>query len=191
MQQRRTLMKSWKYKFLEKSILGQDIDTNDVDMIISKCINRAYRDMITAGRFYIKSNNDICINLKNILEKHNYQFSNNLILESTELFGDNKIIINGNRDVTGFGLAQKIINMAFKYFYIFDDYINKSINYTICDCPLDSIILNKINSHLIWCKCTETQYVDCQKMIKDKLNRITLDDELLHIGNLAFDFLSW
>ena len=184
-------MKSWKYKFLEKSILGQDIDTNDVDMIISKCINRAYRDMLTAGRFYIKSNNDICINLKNLLEKHNYQFSYNLILESTELFGDNKIIINGNRYVTRFGLAQKIINMAFKYFYIFDDYINKSINYTICDCPLDSIILNKINSNIIWSKCTETQYVDCQKMIKDKLNRLNLDDELLHIGNLAFDFLSW
>ena len=184
-------MKSWKYKFLEKSILGQDIDTNNVDMVISKCINRAYRDMLTAGRFYIKSNNDICINLKNLLEKHNYQFSHNLILKSTKLFGDNEIITNGNRYVTRFGLAQKIVNMAFKYFYIFDDYINKSINYTICDCPLDSIILNKINSNIIWSKCTETQYVDCQKMIKDKLNQITLDDELLHIGNLAFDFLSW
>ena len=44
-------MKSWKYKFLEKSILGQDIDTNDVDMVISKCINRAYRDMFCYNAF--------------------------------------------------------------------------------------------------------------------------------------------
>ena len=184
-------MKSWKYKFLEKTILGQDTNIHNSEMVILKCINRAYRDMLTAGRYYINSDNEICEKFKEILESYNYKFSHQLILDAANLFASTEIIGNQNKYVTRFGLSQKLVNMTYKYFFIFDDYINKSINYKDCDCPLDSIILKKLNSNIVWSKCTENQYNDCQNKIRAYLEKINLDEELILIGNLAYDFLMW
>lgn len=190
-------MKSYKYKFLEKSILGQGIDLErpNPNLVIDKCINRAYRDMMTAGRFYIKCNiNNICTKFKKILESHNYQFSQNLINDTLSLFGENEIIKNSKNKsyITRYGISQKLVNMSYKYFFLFEDYICKNINFSSCDCPLDSIILNSIQfKKTPWSKLTKEDYIICQNIIKDKLSKESLVEELQLIGNLAFDFLSW
>lgn len=184
-------MKSWKYKFLEKVLLGQNTDINNNDSVILKCINISYRDMLTAGRFYIPKDNQICNKFKLLLENYNYIFSHKLIIDTAQLFGDCEKIEKGNNYVTRFGLAQKLVNMTFKYFYVFQDYINKPILFTDCHCPLDSIILNKLQLNVVWSKCSESQYNECQNKINEKLKNISLDKELSLIGNLAYDFLNW
>ena len=45
-------MKSWKVKFLESALLGVTTNTNNPDIVFSKCVNLAYKDMLTAGRYY-------------------------------------------------------------------------------------------------------------------------------------------
>ena len=184
-------MKVWKYRFLEKVLLGQNVNIKDANEVIDKCINLSYRDMLTAGRYYIKSGNTICERFKKILEKHNYQFSHQLITDTVNLFGDIEIIGNGNKYVTRFGLSQKLVNMTFKYFYIFYDYINKPIAFIRCDCPLDRVILNKLKLNVVWSKCNKNQYIQCQQKIRNEISLINIDEELKQLGNLSYDFLNW
>ena len=94
--------------------------------------------------------------------------------------------------MTRYGLAQKVVNMTYKYLYVFSDYINKDIDFTRCDCPLDSVILKKLPSiNCVWSKITEDEYIYCQQLISDYLHKENIDIELTLIGNLAFDFLNW
>lgn len=188
-------MKTWKYKFLEKVLLGQNVDITDADSVIARCISLAYKDMLTAGRYYIKSNN-VCADFKNILESNGYKFSPKLIEETSKLFGDSEKIGTENKYVTRFGLSQKLVNMTFKYLYIFNEYIGKEIKgkkiiIEACDCPLDSTILNKLKEKIAWSKCSKEQYVQCQDKIKQELKSKNLDSELESLGNLAYDFLNW
>jgi hypothetical protein len=62
-----------------------------------------------------------------------------------------EITVNGRtKTASSFGLAQKIVNMTFKYLYCVHNLLDFKIDFTICDCPLDSIILNGINPNLRW-----------------------------------------
>ena len=105
------------------------------------------------------------------------------------------VIRSDNRYVTGFGLAQKLVNMTFKYLYVFSDLIftDRSFpDFSLCDCPLDSIIIKK--AHIVdcvWSKLTEPQYLNCQLKITELLDAASLDLELLKLGNLAYDFINW
>ena len=192
-------MKSWKIKFLEKSVLGQNTDQTDSEIVLDKCIGLAYRDMLTAGRFYTSKfkndKNNICSTTKKIIQNENFIFSKNIIEQVADLFSDTEIISIGDKYVTRYGLSQKLVNMSFKYFYIFIDYIfdNESqIDFSNCDCPLDSIILNAIPyNKTVWSKFTKAHYIECQNKISDLLKSITLDDELKSLGNMAYDFLHW
>lgn len=185
-------MKSWKYKFLEKAILGQNTNINNPCEVIERCVRQSYKDMLTAGRFYIKDSiENFLPKYKQVLENHTYTFSNQLIFDTSKLFNDNEIIGTENKYVTTFGLSQKLVNMTFKYLYLFEDYLQFYIDFSKCDCPLDSIILSKLNSSIIWSKCTYEQYLDCQNKIKFILSNQLLDEELKLIGNLAYDFLNW
>ena len=48
-------MKSWQYKFLEKTLLGQKTNINNQHEVIQKCIKLACKDMLVACRYYIKN----------------------------------------------------------------------------------------------------------------------------------------
>lgn len=185
----------YKTLFLEKAILGRKTDFDNPDEVILQCIKLAYRDMLTAGRYYITNDMDLCCeNFKSILENNHYVYSREIIEETLLLFGMKEKIGNDNKYVTAYGLAQKLVNMTYKYLYIFSAYIDKNIDFSNCDCPLDSIILGKLqyNGH-VWSKITKDEYIYCQQMITDCLQQenLDLDDELAIIGNLAFDFLNW
>ncbi len=185
-------MKSIKMIFLEKTVLGRKTDLRNPEDVILHCINLAYRDMLTAGRYYIKANiTSTCNNFKTLLEERNYEFSKELINDSLSLFGSKEKIGAGNKYVTRYGLTQKLVNMTFKYLYVFSDYTGKKIDFSACDCPLDSVILNRISSDYVWSKLSKEEYDECQKNISEELKAQSLDRELSQIGNLAFDFKNW
>lgn len=191
-------MTDWKKSFLESSVLGQSINKCCPPEVIIKCIELAYSDMMTAGRYYsasfLNDKKEICSATNSAITESNFVFSRKIIKDISLLFCDNTID-NDNHYVTGFGLAQKLINMTFKYLYVFSDliFVDKAIpDFSSCDCPLDSIIIKKAHiKDCIWSKLTEQQYLECQAKITELLNANSLDLELSKLGNLAYDFINW
>ena len=116
----------WKRSFLESFILGQSTNKTDANAVQSKCVDLAYRDMMTAGRFYsnsfLHSKDEICSSVIELIKSNDYKFSRDMI-KTTASKICNDTIGTGNRFVTGYGLAQKITNMTFKYLYVFSDLI--------------------------------------------------------------------
>ena len=192
-------MKNWKVKFLEKALLGHGTDINNKEMIIDKCLALAYKDTLTAGRFYASSfkynGKDICNLTNKILLENEFVFSVDLIEKVAKLFNDKDLIVVKDRYISCFGLSQKLVNMTFKYMYIFDDYIsddNLKLDFSNCHCPLDSIILKSINyKECVWSKLDKDKYLYCQKTISNELIKKQLDQELCSMGNLAYDFIQW
>ena len=191
-------MTDWKKSFLESSVLGQSTNKYCPSEVIKKCIELAYSDMMTAGRYYsasfLNNKDEICFATNRAIIESHFVFSRKTIKDISLLFCDDTIG-NGNRYVTGFGLAQKLINMTFKYLYVFSDliFVDKSIpDFSSCDCPLDSIIIKKAHiKDCVWSKLTEQQYLECQAKITELLNAISLDLELSKLGNLAYNFIKW
>lgn len=190
----------WKRNFLESSLLGQSTPKNDPKKVELKCIQLAYGDMMNAGRYYselfLNTKDKILTVTQDILQRCDYAFSRELIQRTAFQFCEAPIIkTSASRYVTSYGLAQKLVNMTFKYFYIFSDYIFKDRAYpdfSLCDCPLDSIILDKAKiKGCVWSKLTAQQYEDCQDKIATLLKQTSLDAELTQLGNLAFDFINW
>lgn len=187
--------KSYKYLFLEHSMLGQKTNINNTDEIIDKCIKLAWQDMLTAGRYYNLDKN-IIGEYKEILKNYSYNNPTSIIEETLNLFGNKEkieITIKGKtKYVTRYGLCQKLVNMTFKYFFIFSDYTKLNIDFSKCDCPLDSVILDKINYRkTVWSKLYKKQYIECQNQINNELSKICLNNELKDLGNLAYDFINW
>lgn len=85
--------------------------------------------------------------------------------------------------------------MTFKYLYVFSDliFIEHSVpDFSLCDCPLDSIILKEASvKRVVWSKLTAQEYQKCQDKISSLLKSKPLDMELSKLGNLAFDFINW
>ena len=191
-------MTDWKKSFLESSVLGQSTNKCCPSEVIIKCIELAYSDMMTAGRYYsasfLNDKKEICSATNSAITESNFVFSRKIIKDISLLFCVNTIG-NDNHYVTGFGLAQKLINMTFKYLYVFSDliFVDKAIpDFSSCDCPLDSIIIKKAHiKDCVWSKLTEQQYLECQAKITELLNANFLDLELSRLGNLAYDFINW
>lgn len=191
----------WKRNFLESSLLRWSTNKNNPNEVQAKCVDLAYKDMMTAGRYYnalfLHTREKICRDTNEAIKQCDYVFSRDLIQKTSLLFcKDIKDIIgSGNKYVTGYGLAQKLINMTFKYLYVFSDliFVDKAIpDFSSCDCPLDSIIIKKAHiKDCVWSKLTEQQYLECQAKITELLNANSLDLELSKLGNLAYDFINW
>ena len=203
--------KNYKYLFLEKVVLGRKTKINNSDEVITKCISLAFDDMLTIGRFYLGENiTDKNGNIKNNLKKeekikqlhalladNNYQNPRQIIENGLTIFGyENEIRSEKKKEiVTRYGLCQKLVNMTFKYLYVFSDYTGINIDFSSCDCPLDSVILKRLGqTNVKWSRLTKKEYDDIQNKIKEELqkdNRYKNNKELKNIGNLAYDFLNW
>ena len=195
-------IKNIEFDFLAKSLLGQKLDLSkdkiSSETVIDACIARADRDMITAGCLYLKSGlkEDRRNIMKRILSENNYTFSRDMITDLADVIDKEK-----KDDVNiqiAYGLAQKVVNMTYKYLYVFRRYIDKEIDYSICDCPIDSVILSKIErSHINWSQIDENEYLLIQDDIRKKLlydkTYITEENKLLYkeIGLMLFDFINW
>lgn len=139
----------WKRNFLESSLLGQSTNKNNSNEVQAKCVDLAYKDMMTAGRYYsalfLHTREEICCATNEAIKQCDYVFSRDLIQKTSLLFCKD-IIRSGNKYVTGFGLAQKLINMTFKYLYVFSDliFIDKPIpDFSSCTALLTVLFLKK------------------------------------------------
>lgn len=113
-------MTDWKKSFLESSVLGRATNKDCPSEVLKRCIELAYSDMMTAGRYYsasfLNNKDEICLATNRAIIESNFVFSRKIIEDISLLFCDNTIG-NDNHYVTGFGLAQKLINMTFKYLW--------------------------------------------------------------------------
>lgn len=76
-------MTDWKKSFLESSVLGQSTNKYCPSEVIKKCIELAYSDMMTAGRYYSASflNNkaEICFATNRAIIESNLCFQEKLL----------------------------------------------------------------------------------------------------------------
>ena len=216
-----------KKEFLEKAILGRKVDFNDPDEVIDACVSNSCGDMMVGAKYFLPEGDKERI--KNVtielLNKHNFKYDRSLIIElAEEIFPNHspseliefEKIQKGKREgqvkinkATGFGLAQKVINMSYKHFFTFNEYMkNKNIDYSKCECPLDKNVLepkenpdiyNPINNpeHYKWTYITETQYDDIQKQITQILandpkviSKLANYEDLNNVGNMKYDFVT-
>ena len=80
--------------------------------------------------------------------------------------------------------------MTFKYLYIYSEEINQTIDFSLCDCPLDSFIIKTLNldTSYTWSKLTSQEYTDLQKIID---NNVKEKEEYIYLGRLLYDFKYW
>ncbi len=195
-----------EYIFLVKSLLGQKININKITkndnlLLVEACIARADRDMITGGCNYLISGmkENRRKKLEDCIKKNNYCFSQKIIKGiQDEIKKEIKEGINNrDRENISWGLAQKIVNMTFKYFYLFRNNIGNihKKSFVECDCPIDSIILERIGYKTnVWSKISKDEYIDIQDTIKQIItndNTGKYDKFDYDCGNLRFDFLNW
>ena len=89
--------------------------------------------------------------------------------------------INQSKMEFTFGQAQKVVNMFFKYLYTFKDEQCVKLSeqdFDNCDCPIDSIILDKLYKTekykgTVWSKIDGGQYNEIQKDIQNIVNNST------------------
>ena len=182
-------MTDWKKSFLESSVLGQSTNKCCPSEVIIKCIELAYSDMMTAGRYYsasfLNDKKEICSATNSAITESNFVFSRKIIKDISLLFCDNTIG-NDNHYVTGFGLAQKLINMTFKYLYVFSDliFVDKTVLIFVVRLPqLDSIIIKEALLRIAFgANLPERQYLECQAKITKLLNSNSLDLEVISLA---------
>ena len=71
-------MMDWKKSFLESSVLGRSTNKMCPSEVISKCIELAYLDMMTVGRYYsasfLNSKDEICTAVNRVIIDSNFVF---------------------------------------------------------------------------------------------------------------------
>ena len=72
--------------------------------------------------------------------------------------------------------------------YVFSRETGLGINFSACDCPMDSIIIEKLGGSGIWSKLTEQAYDALQQKADESIRRHPAYSEL---GRLAYDFVNW
>lgn len=159
-------------------------------------IRKAHRDVMTGTRTgniskYAEKNKDG----KDETLEYLYQE----ILNAKEPLSSSLLIqkLQKNDGTLEFAAIQKLVNMTLKYLIILNECEGMASVFDICeekcDCPIDSIILerlNKINGnkHECWTKIEEPEYIKVQDEIRAYLREEYPQDTR---GNIWFDFLMW
>lgn len=193
------------YGFLVKTAIPKNEwdERNETEKRIRDAIWRAHRDTLT-GRFQLKryikyttggkgeKKHDVTDHLyKTIIDCHKKGcaiYSQLLIDNLSNRFIDNNEVKDD--DKVEFGAIQKIVNMTLKYLIIlnafeFDNPIN--IDESKCHCPLDSIILEKLeHTELRWTSISKGDYDKVQEEIGKNLS-----PEEKPEGNIFYDFKYW
>ena len=198
------MKKDYKTIFLKKYLLKRSTNLAEQSEVLRACCVLAYADMLTAGKYLlykrgVKNNGlreKIIKGFLYLLNKKKYCFSRELIDEVVPLFGNKGTIKikKSNVFISAYGLAQKFVNMSFKYFFVFEDDLSKyKFDFSECDCPVDSVILKSLEKKWKhpWSKLEKDEYIEIQDTIKDKLSKDKRLGELPAIGLMAYDFLYW
>lgn len=143
--------------FYRRCLYGTNYNNKDktnIDMIAKCCFTNAWKDM---ARTYPVKNKAERETLKS-------QMLKDLTAQVYNKKYNPREIINNytNAQNLTLGQSQKVVNMFFKYLYTFSDLeFVKPEYFFVCDCPIDSIILNKIKKY-------QTEYKDII-ILKDKV----------------------
>lgn len=164
-------------------------------MICNCCFSNAWKDMARTLPIKDKSlrqtlKENMFNDLYSQVQRHEYK--------------PREIISKYCQNAMTLGQSQKVINMFFKYLYTFSDtpFINKK-EFINCDCPIDSIIINKISSKqrkykdLIFSQKNKFIYKD-KTYVWSKIDNydayLQIQELISHISNnsnLDFDFNEW
>lgn len=190
-------------EFFRRCVYGSSYKRDkkkDIENIIMWCFNNAWRDMartlkpkdefeqILSGYRNKQARETEILTLKNyIKDKYfNQNIVDNLKQQRFEPIDYIKSIkadkvINQSKMEFAFGQAQKVVNMFFKYLYTFKDEQCVKLSeqdFDNCDCPIDSIILDKLYKTekykgTVWSKIDGGQYNEIQKDIQNIVNNST------------------
>lgn len=190
-------------EFFRRCVYGSSYKRDkkkDIENIIMWCFNNAWRDMartlkpkdefeqILSGYRNKQARETEILTLKNyIKDKYfNQNIVDNLKQQRFEPIDYIKSIkadnsINQSKMEFTFGQAQKVVNMFFKYLYTFKDEQCVKLSeqdFDNCDCPIDSIILDKLYKTekykgTVWSKIDGGQYNEIQKDIQNIVNNST------------------
>lgn len=76
-------MTDWKKSFLESSVLGRATNKDCPSEVLKRCIELAYSDMMTAGRYYsasfLNNKDEICLATNRAIIESNFVFSRKII----------------------------------------------------------------------------------------------------------------
>lgn len=191
-------MNDYQIRFLKQAVLGQQVNMNDPDAVIKKCVELADRDMMSGGRFvsafFLQSKKERVNYMMNELKKNGFDYTkidkkkicNALFWTCDE--EKTKTVKGTMRCFKPFGLAQKLVNMTYKYLYVYREHIGDiKLDFTMCDCPVDSVVLQKLGSDLKWTNMTAEEYGHTQDEIIAKLEDEKYSLMKAEIGALAFD----
>jgi len=184
--------------FYKRCLYGTNYDIKNktnIDMISKCCFTNAWKDMARTYPVKDKDQRDI---LKS-------QMLKDLTIQVLNKKYNPREIINKYSNVKNLtlGQAQKVVNMYFKYLYTFSnlEFIKPEF-FSVCDCPIDSIILNKIkkyqsefkditilqdrvkykNKTYTWSKIDN---INCYLQIQELIERLSPTTKL------DFDFTEW
>ena len=83
-------MTDWKKSFLEPSVLGRATNKDCTSEVLKRCIELAYSDMMTAGRYYsasfLNNKDEICLATNRAIIESNFVFSRKIIEDISLLF---------------------------------------------------------------------------------------------------------
>ena len=196
MEEKDKMDKELTIRFLTKEAIKPQDGSAHKDRLWD-AIRKANRDVMTGARTenipqYVDSNkNGNNKTLENLYKK--------IKDEKGSLYSDLLIKnLQKDKDVNvEFAAIQKLVNMTLKYLIVLNECECITPAFNICeekcDCPVDSIILEKLgringNPHKCWTNMHESDYIDVQIEIQTYLKKEYPQDT--H-GNIWFDFLMW
>ena len=191
-------MNNYQVRFLKQAVLGQHVKLDNSDDVVRRCIELADRDMLSGGRFVCEdfnkpSKKERIDYILETLKASSYDYSkvnkrevcNTVFWNCDEV--KSKTIKGKGRDYKPLGFAQKIVNMTYKYLYVFRDHIDVEIDFCKCECPVDSVILEKLGRNEKWTNLTFDEYESIQCSIDNALKDEQYSVLKAEIGALAFD----
>ena len=167
----------------DKSKLPEKGNLKTEDKLIWEAIYRAHRDVLT-GRGNVTeysskkespdSLNQICLALYNCVKCGEELSSSKLVSLLRKTFTD-----------VPMGQIQKLVNMTLKYLLILSRFhlISLVIDESKCDCPLDSVILERLKEKTKWTRLEDEEEYN---RLQEKAKRNSSDKVALE-----YDFINW
>lgn len=188
----------------------EEYEEKDKYELINYCINKAWNDAMIYEKYsknsQLKDNKD---KIKDDFIKYikSNRESQQIILKPEKLFEKELEFVTHfkkNKDTNDayFGVFQKFINMSMKYLFCVNDKLNLKINFTQCDVPIDSFILDwcrqifkdgeQINlKDVVWNNLNIEVYKKIQKGICDYVGEINKKISPRNISPLELEFYIW
>lgn len=177
------------------------------DELIRYCINKAWNDAMIYEKYsknlQLKDNKDKIKDL--FIECINNSELKEIILKPEKLFNKEDlefVTYFQSEDDAYFGVFQKFINMSMKYLFCVKDKLELKIDFTQCDVPIDSFILDwcrqvfkdgeQINlKDVVWNKLKIEVYIKIQEGIRAYVGEINKKISPRNISPLELEFYVW